>query len=155
MYFRCSWVPFGIAEHSAPAGARQDCKGKKLQTIPSSQLSSPPRTEESSILYYSLFQQLWPPLNMQLQSGGEQLQPRHLGIVSKTSPWDCSCMKYTYICKGVKTLAHAAQKGGGCPSLKTFQVSLYRALSNLIYLKMSLLMAGGPKPFYDSVNGLD
>ena len=48
------------------------------------------------------------------------------------------------------------------PSLETFKVRLDGALSNLIQLKMSLLMAGGldymafrgpfqPKPFYDSV----
>jgi len=48
------------------------------------------------------------------------------------------------------------------PSLETFQVRLDRALSNLIWLKMSLLTAGGlgwmafkdlfqPKAFYDSV----
>ena len=48
------------------------------------------------------------------------------------------------------------------PSLETFQVRLDGALSNLISLKMSLLIAGGldemtfkgpfqPKPFYDSM----
>jgi len=48
------------------------------------------------------------------------------------------------------------------PSLETFKVGSDRALSSLIQLKMSLLMAGGwgwmalegpsqPKPFYDSV----
>ena len=51
---------------------------------------------------------------------------------------------------------------GDAPSLETFQVRLDGALSNLIELKMSLLMAGGwtrwplkgpfsPKPFYDSM----
>jgi len=49
------------------------------------------------------------------------------------------------------------------PSLETFKVRLEGALSNPIWLKMSLLDAGGlykmtskgpfqPKPFYDSVS---
>ena len=48
------------------------------------------------------------------------------------------------------------------PSLETFKARLDRALSNLIYLKMSLLIAGGvdqmtfkgpfqPKLFYDPI----
>jgi len=48
------------------------------------------------------------------------------------------------------------------PSLAGFKARLDRALSNLVWWKMSLLMAGGlepddlsgpfqPKPFYDSV----
>jgi len=48
------------------------------------------------------------------------------------------------------------------PSLETFQARLDGALSNLVQLKMSLLMAGGlnqvtfngpfqPKPFYGSM----
>lgn len=34
MYFRCSWVLFGVSEHSAPAGKSSDCTGKKVWTIP-------------------------------------------------------------------------------------------------------------------------
>ena len=42
------------------------------------------------------------------------------------------------------------------PSLEAFKVRLDGALSNLVWWKMSLLMAGGlepfqPKPFYDSI----
>jgi len=43
--------------------------------------------------------------------------------------------------KGAETLAQVAQRGGGCPLLEMFKVRLDGALSNLIHLKMFLLIA--------------
>jgi len=61
----------------------------------------------------------------------------------------------------VKPWHRLPREVGGVPSLETFQARLDGALSNLVWLKMSLLTAGGlgqmtskgpsqPKAFYDS-----
>lgn len=151
MHFRCSWVPFFTAECSpTPASAKQDSDSTGNSCFPAVIPSKHRRT--FNLLVTFPHSSSWQPLNMYLQSGSEQLQPRHLGIASNTSPWDYTCLKYIY----VRVLKHwhmLPREVVDAPPLKTFQVRLYRTLSNLIYLKMSLPRAGRPKPFYDSMKG--
>ena len=45
--------------------------------------------------------------------------------------------------EGGETLAQVAQRGGGCSTPGNIQDLVGRSLSNLVQLKMSLLIAGG------------
>jgi len=48
----------------------------------------------------------------------------------------------SFCSKGGEALAEVACRGGGCPPLRTVEITLDEALSNVIKLYVSLLIAG-------------